>query len=124
MVGGYGPWSAQANSEDAVRSSILSEIASVVDLNIYEEPTETVVRPYGFNFGYHTEGFICELIEEEEDENDRKHARKYVHVAIPLVSELVSFDDAEEAVRFHLFDGQPLSLSARGLYIVFEVFRI
>lgn len=124
LVGGYGPWSAQANSEDAVRSNIISEVTSVVDLHVYEEATETVVRPYGFNFGHHTQGFICELTEEEEDEDDKKHARKYVDVAIPLVSELISFDDADEAVKFHLFDGHPLSLSARGLYIVFEVFRI
>lgn len=124
LVFGYGPWSAQANSEDAIHTSIVSEISSVTVLNVYEEEAATVVRPYGFNFGYHTEGFICELTEEEEDENDRKHIRKFVDVAIPLVSELIPFDDADEAVNFHQFDGHPLSLSARGLYIVFEVFRI
>ncbi|MBI1288745.1 MAG: hypothetical protein GC178_14350 [Flavobacteriales bacterium] len=125
VMSGFGSWSVQANSQSSAQPSFVIESSQSLVSDVAQHGNETVVRPFGTSFGLQNAVFVCELAEEEEDE-DEKTSSSFKEINGLAFYEL-------EVESGHFINGpcsfQPVkqhitSASTRGLYVLFEVFRI
>lgn len=127
MIAGYGPWSAQANCESSIQSSVMDDYSSgSLASNLFHVGEQAIVRSAGYALDLQNEVFVCEQTEEEEEDEDEKTIviSKYVDGVLFIEAEAfsVQFQDGLTALvsDHQLFSSAP----TLGLYVLFEVFRI
>lgn len=123
LLGSYATWTAQA----AVSPVSVSADAVVPILSLDDTGNDAMFIPYRSGIGLHAMSFVCELTErEEEDENEKTLSfRKYVRaIILHVFSEAFLDGTHNRGSCLNMVDGHLSSALVRGLYVIFEVFRI